>query len=257
MGWLSRLFSKNKKKETKEVITTPQGPEITMDMHAHFLPELDDGASSLDESMEIIKGLQQLGYKHLVATPHIMSDFYKNTPEGIAEKVALVREEIAKEKMDITIEFAAEYYLDDGFLLNLRNKKPFLTFGKKYLLVETSFINPCLFIDEAIFMAISQGYQPIIAHPERYTYVFDDYEEIVRWKSLGALLQINALSLMGYYSSRSKAIAERLIDDNLVDFIGTDSHKPKHIDGLKKVLKSSYYYKSLGLNLKNNQIATF
>ncbi|MBD0403123.1 tyrosine-protein phosphatase [Flammeovirga sp. EKP202] len=256
MGWFSRLFSTNKK-EIKEVITTPQGPALTMDMHAHFLPELDDGASSLDESMAIIKGLHQLGYKHLVATPHIMSDFYKNTPEGIGKKVDLVKKEIAKENIDITIEFAAEYYLDDGFLLNLRNKKPFLTFGKNYLLIETSFINPCLFIDEAIFMAISQGYQPIIAHPERYSYVFDDYEEIKRWKNIGAMLQINALSLLGYYSSKSKNIAERLINDNLVDFIGTDCHKPKHLEGLKKVLNSSYYNKSLGLNLKNNQIATF
>ncbi|NME67897.1 tyrosine-protein phosphatase [Flammeovirga aprica] len=256
MGWLSRLFSKDKK-EAKEVFTSPQGPEITMDMHAHFLPGIDDGASNMEESMQIIKGLHQLGYKHLVATPHIMSDFYKNTPEGINEKLTLVREEVAKEGIDITIDAAAEYYLDDGFLLNLRNKKPFLTFGKNYLLIETSFINPCLFIDEAIFMAISQGYQPIIAHPERYNYVFDDYEEIKRWKSIGALLQVNALSLLGYYSKRSKAIAERLIDDNLVDFIGSDSHKPKHVEGLKKVLNSSYYYKSLGLNLKNNQIATF
>lgn len=253
MSWLSSLFGK-KKKVIGEIISEPMGPEIKTDMHAHFLPELDDGASSLEESMKMIQGLYDLGYRHIIGTPHIMSDFYKNTPEGIQEKIDLVRRETLNRGIDINIEYAAEYYLDDGFLLNLRNKKPFLTFGKNYLLIETSFINSCLFIDEVIFMAISQGYQPIIAHPERYTYIFDDFEEIRRWKTLGALLQVNALSLLGYYSSKSKKIAERLIDENLVDFIGTDCHKPKHLDLLSKVKQSSYYYKALGKDLKNNQI---
>lgn len=253
MSWLSNLFS-NKKKKEEEVVSSPQGPEITVDMHAHFLPELDDGASSLEESIEIIKGLYDLGYRHIIGTPHIMSDFYRNTPESINEKLNIVREEVKKIELDIKIDCAAEYYIDDGFLLNLRNKKPFLTFGENYLLIETSFINPCLFIDEAIFMAISQGYQPVIAHPERYTYVFDNFEEIKRWKTLGAMLQINALSLIGYYSSRSKKIAEKLIDDNLVDFIGSDCHKPKHLQGLEKARKAFYYNKSLGLDIKNNQI---
>ncbi|NLR92840.1 tyrosine-protein phosphatase [Flammeovirga agarivorans] len=255
MGFFSNLFGKKKEKK-EEVITSPMGPQLTTDMHAHFLPGIDDGAQNMDESIDIIKTLHGFGYTHLVATPHVMSDFFKNTPEIILGKLEEVRTEVEKQGINIKIDAAAEYYLDDAFMRKLRNDEPLLTFGDaKYLLIETSFINPCVFIDEAIFLAISKGYQPIIAHPERYTYAYGKYDEILRWKELGALLQINALSLAGYYSSTAKKYAERLINDQAVDFIGTDTHKAKHLNWLEKVRNLSYYNKSLGLSLRNNTIS--
>ncbi|OHX67327.1 tyrosine-protein phosphatase [Flammeovirga pacifica] len=255
MKWLARLFKKNNPSKNKEVITEPQGPAITSDMHAHFLPGIDDGAQNMEEALDIVKTLHSLGYTHLIATPHVMSDFFKNTPEIILSKLEELKTEVKKQGINIQLEAAAEYYLDDVFIKKLRQNEPFLTFGDNYLLIETSFINPCIFIDEAIFLAISKGYKPIIAHPERYTYTYDgNFEEILRWKKLGALLQINALSLAGYYSSKAKHFAERLIDENAVDFIGTDTHKAKHLHWLEKVQKLSYYNKALGLSLLNHSI---
>ncbi|QWG09206.1 capsular biosynthesis protein [Flammeovirga kamogawensis] len=251
MKWFTNLFKNNKK---EVVVSEPLGPQITSDMHAHFLPNIDDGAQSLEESIDIIKGLVDMGYKNLVATPHVMSDFYKNTPEIILEKLALVQAEVDKQNINVNLSAAAEYYLDDGFLKKLKSNEPLLTFGDNYILLETSFINSCFFIDEVIFLCISKGYKPIIAHPERYTYTYGNYDEIKRWKSLGALLQVNALSLAGYYSSKAKEIAQNLINDQLVDFIGSDCHKAKHLNWLKKVRTLSYYNKALGLPLQNNLI---
>ncbi|ANQ50588.1 capsular biosynthesis protein [Flammeovirga sp. MY04] len=255
MKWLFKLFGKKDQSKNKEVIKEPMGPPITTDMHAHFLPGIDDGAQNIGESLAIIKSLHSMGYTKLVATPHVMSDFFKNTPEIIHKALEEVRTAVKEEGIAVDIDAAAEYYLDDVFIKKLRQGEKFLTFGDNYLLMETSFINPCIFIDEAIFLAISKGYKPVIAHPERYGYTYENnFDEIVRWKKLGALLQINALSLAGYYSSNAKRYAERLIDEGHVDFIGTDTHKAKHLHWLEKVRKLSYYNKALGLSLLNHSI---
>lgn len=228
--------------------------ELAVDMHSHILPGIDDGSDSLEQSLDLVRAMKQLGYRKLIMTPHVMSDFYKNTPEIIREKLAILRQAVAEEGIAMELDCAAEYYLDEGFLEKLETGKELLTFGEKYLLFETSFLNEPLNLREAIFMMRAKGYQPVLAHPERYTYFYGKYDELVALKELGVLFQPNINSLAGYYSPGAKDVAERLIDQGLADFLGSDTHGLKHINSLHKVLSSKYLVKALALPLRNRQL---
>src|SRR5215475_6479111 len=125
-------------KKRSNISTQQIFSEIRTDMHSHLLPGIDDGAPNLDASVKLIKGMQQLGYKKLVTTPHILWDIYQNTNEIIQQKFVELKSRLQQENIDVAIEAAAEYYLDDHVAQLLAEKKPLLSFGKKYVLVEFS-----------------------------------------------------------------------------------------------------------------------
>ncbi len=243
MSWLSNLFKDSPKIEAKPILT---------DMHSHILFGLDDGSKSLEESVALVKRAAELGYKKLICTPHIMGDFYKNSFETIQPKLLLLEEALTEENIEVKIEFAAEYYLDEFFIEKLDNNEKLLTFGDNFLLVETSYMNKPHNFEDAVFKIQSKGYKLVLAHPERYVYLFDDYEFLKKIYHKNVLLQVNLLSLAGYYSGQSKKIAEKLIDDEMVSFIGTDCHGMKHLDVLAKVKELNSYKKVTNQPLYNN-----
>ncbi|MEH0158231.1 CpsB/CapC family capsule biosynthesis tyrosine phosphatase [Limibacter armeniacum] len=248
------LFSFFKKKSKKEPKVYENITPLTVDVHSHLLPGIDDGAETIEDSLEMLSKFAQYGYRKMILTPHIMMDFYQNTPEIIMKQLDLLREAALKKGIDIELEAAAEYYLDEGLIEKLENEEPLLTFGNRYLLFEMSYMNPSKWLDKAVFMMQSQGYKPVLAHPERYTYLSRNYSELLELKEKGVHLQVNTLSLMGYYSKVSQNIAEKLIDDRVVSFIGSDCHKLKHADRLQEAQALRYYNKALSLNLLNNSL---
>jgi len=228
------------------------------DMHSHLLPGLDDGAETVEHSVELLRALRALGYRKLIMTPHIMGDFYKNTPEGIKTALDALRQAATEAGItDVELECAAEYYLDEWFGRRLDRGDELLSFGgeKRYLLFETSYINEPFNLAETVFRLQSMGYQPVLAHPERYTYFYGRFDDLVKVRENGALLQLNLNSLAGYYSAGAKKIAERLIDAGLVDLVGTDAHNLKHVTTLRdKTLPAEYMRKLLALPLLNNSL---
>jgi protein-tyrosine phosphatase len=226
---------------------------VRTDMHSHLIPGIDDGAKTIEDSIALIKRLHGLGYRKAITTPHIMSDFYKNTPEIIHAGLAKVRQAVANENIEMEIDAAAEYYLDDGFLDKLEHEK-LLTFGNNYLLFEISYINCPDNLKEIIFRMQVMGYKPIMAHPERYPFWFAKFDEYQSFRDQGVLLQINANSLSGYYGFEAKKTAEKLIEKEWVDLIGTDMHNLTHADALKKTTKEKYFKKLLEQNLINKQL---
>jgi tyrosine-protein phosphatase YwqE len=227
---------------------------IGVDMHSHILPGIDDGSENLELSLELVQAMQALGYRKLIMTPHIMSDFYKNTPEIIREKLQLLRQAVKEAGIEMELDCAAEYYLDEGLLQKLEHGEELLTFGDNYLLFETSFLNEPLNLREVIFKMRSNGYNPVLAHPERYTYFYGKFDALVALREYGVLFQVNLNSLTGYYSPGAKEYAERLIDKGLVDFMGSDTHGVKHATNLHRVLSSKHMAKALALPLRNNQL---
>lgn len=215
---------------------------ISVDMHSHLLPGIDDGAQTLDESLQLIKELVNIGYKHLITTPHTQTEQYKNTPEIIREKLLLVQQAIQKEQIPVTIQAASEYLLDDGFMDKLNSDFEFLTFGKNYILVETSFYNKPVFFEEAIKELRNRKLKPIFAHPERYQYFWGNKEKLYKIKDLGLYFQVNLNSLTGFYTEHAQKNAEFMIKENLVDFLGTDTHHERHIQLLKKAICSKYVH---------------
>lgn len=208
---------------------------LKCDIHSHFIPAIDDGAKTLEDSILMIREMHNFGYRKIITTPHIMSDYFKNTPEIILKNLELLKSEIQKENIPIEIEAAAEYYLDFDFERKLDEEK-LLTFGANYLLFEISYLHPPDNLDHIIFKMITQGYKPVLAHPERYNYfhsTFSKYESIIE---KGALLQLNINSLTGYYSIPTKNIAEKMIEKNMISFLGTDCHHAGHINLIKDVV---------------------
>jgi protein-tyrosine phosphatase len=246
MSFLKSLFGKKKLTHVPDF--------LFVDMHSHLLAGIDDGSKSLDESVELISRLKNFGYKKIVTTPHIMSDLYRNTPEIILESLTVLKGRLAQENIDIEIEAAAEYYLDEWFIEKLNTGERLLTFGGNYVLFETSFMNEPAQLHQAIFLMRTSGYIPVLAHPERYLYLYHDFEAFKKIYDMDVLFQINLNSLAGYYSKAAKQFAEKLIDHNMVDFVGTDCHGARHLDVLKEVKDSSYYKKLVDSNILNNSL---
>ncbi len=227
MSFLSNLFGK------KKLASFPADLSVLKtDLHSHFIPGIDDGVKSLEESMRLILGMKELGYKKLITTPHIMSDYYKNTPEIILGGLEKVREELKRNNISIELEAAAEYYLDYEFAEKLQSRN-LLTLSDKYVLVEISFLNPPDNLEATIFNLIIAGYKPILAHPERYAFWHGSLEKYQRIKDMGALLQLNILSLTQYYSEGVKKTAEQLVDKGMIDLLGSDMHNDKHLETLR------------------------
>ncbi|MDW7693816.1 CpsB/CapC family capsule biosynthesis tyrosine phosphatase [Flammeovirgaceae bacterium SG7u.111] len=227
---------------------------LKVDMHSHLLPGIDDGSKNIPQTLEMIRQMIDMGYEKLIMTPHIISDSYKNTPEIILEKLDRVKEKVEQQKLNIELEAAAEYYLDEAFIKMLENNDKLLTFGGNYLLFETAFINRSSQFDHAIFLMQSLGYQPVFAHPERYIYLYDSYEEFAKLKERGVMLQVNINSLAGYYSKTAREVAEKLIDDGLISFLGSDCHSKRHFPHMEKARQTPHYNKALQQKMLNNSL---
>lgn len=235
------MFGIFKKKEEKKHITFDYS-SIMVDMHSHVLPGIDDGAQTPEESIILIKKMMALGIKKIIATPHIMADYYKNTAETINNALNILKAELEKQKIDIIVEAAAEHYFDETFEERVSNQQ-LMIIGDNYVLFEFSFINQPPNAISVIQKLKDMGYKPILAHPERYPYMeLDQFKTLHDW---GVSLQLNTISLTGYYGKEAKKLAESLIDNQLIDFISSDMHHLRHAEAFKHALRMPYLEKLL------------
>ena len=222
------LFSKKKQKAEKFDFAL-----LKTDVHSHLLPGIDDGAKDLATSLELIRGMKELGYRKLITTPHIIWDMYRNTPAIINDKLELVRKAVKEEGIDIEIHAAAEYFLDEHVEELLKKKEPLLTVSGKKVLTEFSLAFPSMNTKDILFEMQMQGYQPIIAHPERYIYLHQNKEFYEELKDIGCLFQLNILALSGHYGRSVKDLAEYLLQKGFYDLVGTDLHHFRHLEELQ------------------------
>ncbi len=216
----------------KSVITDTGIFPVTIDIHSHILPGIDDGAPDVETSLKLIKGLYDLGVRKSIATPHIIGDLYRNTPQTISAALETTKKACADAGIDMELSAAAEYMLDDHFMELLRKKEPLLMLHKNLLLVEIPYTAPPYDLDEMLFNIITEGYQPILAHPERYFYYHKNMQEYARLKEMGFLLQVNLLSLTGYYGKSAAKAAVYILDKGLAGLVGTDMHHERHLGAL-------------------------
>ncbi|MDD5570530.1 MAG: capsular biosynthesis protein [Bacteroidales bacterium] len=216
--------------------------EIAVDMHSHLIPGIDDGAQSMEESIELVKKMQGLGFKKLIITPHVMQDSFKNSSESITAGLNNLKKHLIENSINIEVEAAAEYLLDYYFEEIFKLKK-FLSFGNKYVLIELAYFNKPENMESVLFQMQIEGYKPILAHPERYPYWYNNLEHYQKLKDRGVYFQLNTISLTGYYSLPTKKIAEKLIDNNMIEFIGSDLHNLKYFEALEKSASEKYLKK--------------
>ena len=198
---------------------------LNADIHSHLLPGIDDGSPDIETSVHLISGMNRLGYKKLITTPHIMWDVYKNTRTIVLEKLQEVKSRLAAEPVDIEIEAAAEYFIDDYLGELVERREPLLSFGNNLVLVEFSMVSQPFDWKKTLFEMQIQGYQPVIAHPERYAYLDRNRNFYDELKGAGYLFQLNILSLSGQYGNPVTELARYLVKKGYYDLVGTDLHR--------------------------------
>ena len=217
------------------------------DMHSHLLPGIDDGSPDIETSLQLIQGLSELGFKKLITTPHIMLGMYPNTKDVVLEKYEMLKKSIEESGIQIELGVGAEYFLDDNLKSLLAEKAPLLSFGDGLVLVEFSMASEPLDFKELLFEMQMQGYQPVIAHPERYVYHERNKEFFEELKIAGYLFQLNIMSLAGVYGKSVNELAKYFIKHQYYELAGTDLHHAHHLEhlhnpaispGLKEALDS-------------------
>lgn len=247
MGIFKSIFSK------KEPVQPFDLSQLKGDMHSHLIPGIDDGSKTMDETLAMLAKFESLGYSKIITTPHIMAEVYPNTPEVILSGLANVQKAAKEIGLSLQIEAAAEYYFDQSLIEKVQQKNV-LSFGNNYVLVEFSFHAQPDNEHRLFFEMQVADYRPILAHFERYPYFHGSTEKAREYKEKGALIQVNLNSLTGHYGPGVKKQAERLIDEELVDFVGSDCHRIQHLMHLEEYLHLPYYHKLGKLQLKNNSL---
>lgn len=213
----------NKKTILKDLI-----PDDHIDFHSHLLFGIDDGAKTFDDTLGLVQSLMKFGIKHFITTPHVMQHVWENTTEIIVNRQNEVNELLKLQQIDVTIKAAAEYLMDDHFA-KLFKSQPLLTLKDNYVLVEMSYINAPIQLYEILFDLQVAGYKPVLAHPERYNFYHNNFDEYKKLKKQGCLFQLNLLSVMGYYGEGVAKTAQKLLTQGMIDFTSSDTHHQKHI----------------------------
>ena len=214
---------------------------IKTDLHSHLVPGIDDGAQDPESALELIKGLQALGFQQIITTPHILWDVYPNTSEIILDGRRLLQERLDQENNRIKLGAAAEYFIDEHFEELLRTKQPLLAIKDNLVLVEFSMVTAPMDLKDVLFEMQLQGYQPLIAHPERYIYLKGRKSFFDELKDSGCLFQLNLLSLAPFYGTSVQELAGYLIKKDFYDYAGTDVHNVKQLIELQRIGSSPLY----------------
>jgi protein-tyrosine phosphatase len=230
-------------------------PDNHIDIHSHLLPAIDDGAQSIDDTAFLVKSLSDFGIKKCITTPHIMNTIYPNTSEKINNILGATISDLAARHIKTPLKAAAEYFMDDNFLEQLKSEK-LLTLKDNYVLVEMSYMNPPINLYDIIFEIQVAGYKPVLAHPERYFFYHKSFSDYEKLKISGCLFQLNLLATVGYYGLDAAKTADLLLKKGMYDIVGSDVHHKKHIDAFsnKLIIKE---IASLGETISGNQLFTF
>lgn len=230
---------------------------LNADMHSHLIPNIDDGSLSVQETYNMISGLQALGFKKFITTPHIMPEIFKNDADIILDRCTQLNAELKTTDTEIHVEAAAEYYIDEQFPGRIRKGEKFLTFGANYILIEVNMMAKEKRLEEVLFELNLKGYKPVLAHVERYPYMFEG-NSLKYYSSLldaDVLLQVNLRSFTGQYGEIQKKIARQLAEHKMINFLGSDIHHENQLPIIQQSMKDAYVQKLLASNtLMNNQL---
>ncbi|MCR4829181.1 MAG: hypothetical protein K5864_06945 [Bacteroidales bacterium] len=224
----------------------PTFAPLVTDMHSHLLPRVDDGSNSLEMSMEVLAMMKQVGFEEARLTPHYQYPRFPNEEQDILRRFesfcAEVDQHRGERAMPLLKGVSGEYRVDSGFDDRARSKE-LLTFHfadpdegapKGLLLVEFSLHQPMLGVENVLFDRQMEGYDLILAHPERYPYYDSNSKMMEQLKEAGVYFQVNILSLEGFYGDAARKKAFTMIENGWVEFLGTDMHNTTYSEGLRR-----------------------
>ncbi|MDZ4666742.1 MAG: CpsB/CapC family capsule biosynthesis tyrosine phosphatase [bacterium] len=252
MSFFSKIFkSKGPSEKTEGPFVNP----IQVEFHSHLIFGVDDGCETIEQSIDLLRGFEALGMRKVITTPHVMSDFYKNSVDNVYPLRDQIRARLKEENIQIEFEAAAEYMVDDGFEKKIADGN-LLTFGPegKHILLELPFMTEPRNLGACLFELQIGGYKPILAHPERYLYYANEREKYHELRDRGVLFQLNMLSPLGYYSKPVADAAAYLINQNLIDLVGSDTHHMRHMGILPEAIQNKLFRKVCETELLNNYL---
>ncbi|MEE4001045.1 CpsB/CapC family capsule biosynthesis tyrosine phosphatase [Tenacibaculum sp. FZY0031] len=224
------FFFKKKEIPLKDVF-----PDGFVDIHSHLLPGIDDGAKDIAHTISLISKMHSYGIKNFVTTPHVLGDVYPNSTEIIKNKLEEVKRALKEKKFDdVSIRAAAEYMMDERFVERLK-ADDILVLKDNYILVEMSYFNAPYNLYDILFEIQLKGYKPVLAHPERYNFYHNDFQNFYKLKKSGCVFQLNLLSLTEQYGKGVQKTAQKLLNEGMYDFVGTDTHHHNHLNLLQKI----------------------
>ncbi len=209
------------------------------DIHCHLVPGVDDGSPDAATSADLIERMQRWGIERIFASPHVTQYTFENTPGTINPAMEQLRGELQRRDNGIFLDHGAEYRIDDLFNSLLSAKQTLMALPDNYLLIENSFMQEPWNLDELVFDLQVRGYRPVLAHPERYMYYNTKKKRYAELHNAGLKFQINLLSLAKAYGKGECKLAEYLIKEGMVDFIGTDLHNSRHADIIDNYLTTA------------------
>lgn len=208
-------------------------PAGYVDIHSHVLPGIDDGAKTVQDSEFLLNSMMKLGFSKVITTPHTMGNVWNNTAATINNALQEVQLEVGNSAKATNLQAASEYFLDEH-LMELATQGPLLTLKENYILVEMSYLNAPLQLYDFLFELQLKGYQLILAHPERYSFLHSHKKEYEKLKKAGCMFQLNLLAAVGYYGRDVANTADYLLKEGLYNFVGSDIHHKFHVESFQK-----------------------
>ena len=205
-----------------------------IDFHSHILPNIDDGSKNMEETIELLEEAQKAGFTKIISTSHYMEQYYETTEKNRLELI----KKIQQKDQGVEIFPGSEIYITDELVEVLKEKKASPINNSKYVLFELPLNVKEIGAKEVVYRLIENDYIPIIAHPERYSYVQQDINYIEELTQMGALLQANYGSIIGMYGSKAEKTVKKLLKNNSIQFLGSDVHRPGQVyEKMPKIIK--------------------
>ncbi len=229
-----------------------------IDIHTHLLNNVDDGSRDPIESLTNIKLAEEAGFTDIILTPHFIEGYYENNYETIKPKIEELRRKIKDNNINLNLHHGNEVYFSDKMEYLIKNNIVASLAQSKYLLFELPLRSKILTLDNIIIDIQSAGFIPVLAHPERYTFIQENPNEILNIISKGVLIQSNYGSIIGQYGKEANKTIIKMLKHNMIHFLATDTHRHGYIYGHfykveKEVLKYISKEKWLELTTTNAQ----
>jgi len=207
-----------------------------VDLHCHYLPGIDDGVRTMDEGLAVLRGLGRLGYATVIATPHIRTAMFDNRKPGLERAYAEMVEIVGGLDGVPQTGLAAEHFCDDVFweLFTAGEALPYP--GGRAALIEFHYEVWPMRVEERFFEMNLRGVRPVLAHPERYSALFDETDPIDPYLEVGTCALLDLMSLVGRYGRRPRRAAERMLDEGVYYAACTDSHRPSDVELVERAL---------------------
>lgn len=200
-----------------------------IDFHTHILPNIDDGSRSIEETFNLINEAKNVGFEAIVSTSHYIEEYYETNAPEREVWINAIYENLQAKNIDIKLYLGNEIYISENIIKLLEEGKASTINDTSYVLFEMPLNVEPMNLYDVIYEMMQYKLVPILAHPERYSFVQKEPELIYDLIEKGVLMQANYGSILGIYGEKPKMIVRKFLENNMIHFLGTDVHRQNTI----------------------------